>query len=84
VTAFADRHAGVQHFEHLFVSGHLPPHLAAVSDPFRDLAEAMLQHLTVDGPELTTGLRKLWEAKNSFVAHAVLTQPAEEQDRMDG
>jgi hypothetical protein len=74
VTAFADRHPGVQHFEPLFATDHLPPHLAEISAQFRDVAESMLEHLPVDGQELTTGLRKLLEAKDCFVRHTVLTR----------
>lgn len=74
MTAFADRHPGVQHFEPLFASEHLPPHLAEISAQFRDVAESMLEHLPTDGQELTTGLRKLLEAKDCFVRHAVLSQ----------
>jgi hypothetical protein len=73
VTAFADRHPGVQHFEALFATEHLPPHLAEISAEFRDVAESMLDHFPTDGQELTTGLRKLLEAKDCFVRHAVLT-----------
>jgi hypothetical protein len=56
----------LEHFEH----AHLPPHLAAVSAPVGDLARAMVAELP-DGPELTTGLRKLLEAKDCLVRAAV-------------
>jgi hypothetical protein len=49
-------------FEH----GHLPPRLQAVSSPFRDLAHH-LDDLGLDGPEFTTALRKLLEAKDCAV-----------------
>jgi hypothetical protein len=84
VTAFADRHPGVQHFEPLFAYSHLPAHLAEISAQFRDLAESMLEHLPADGPELTTGLRKLVESKDCFVRHMVLTRTAEDTGRTDG
>lgn len=77
MTAFADRHPGVRHFEPLFATGHLPPHLAEISAQFRDVAESMVEHFPTDGPELTAGLRKLLEAKDCFVRHAVLTATKE-------
>lgn len=48
---------------------HLPPHLQKVSLPFSELAFAMAERL--DGPELTTGLRKLLEAKDCMVRAAL-------------
>lgn len=67
------RHPGTQHFVPLFNYDHLPEHLQAVSKPVHDLAQQMVD-LLPDGPELTAGLRKLWEAKNSFVVHAGFCQ----------
>jgi hypothetical protein len=55
----------------LFEYEHLPPHLGRVSRPFHDLAHQVADDLG-DGPELTVGLRKLLEAKDSIVRHAVL------------
>lgn len=49
---------------------HLPEHLQAVSKPIGDLARQMDQQLP-DGPEKTTGLRKLLEAKDAFVRQAL-------------
>ena len=50
----------------LFAFSHLPPHLAAVSRPFSDLAHLLA--LTVPaGPERTVALRKLLEAKDAAV-----------------
>lgn len=69
----ADRHPGTRHFEPLFRYDHLPPHLQAVSKPIHDVAQHMVDTLA-DGPELTEGLRKLWEAKNSLVVHAGFCQ----------
>ena len=47
---------------------HLPEHLKAVSKPVHDLAHQMAYDLeSVDGAEKTVGLRKLLEAKDSFV-----------------
>lgn len=51
-----------------FTYGHLPPELQAVSKPFHELA-----HLTAGlttGPETTTALRKLLEAKDCAVRAA--------------
>ncbi|MFB4285686.1 hypothetical protein ACBJ59_61240 [Nonomuraea sp. MTCD27] len=53
-----------------FAYGHLPANLQAVSKPCHDLAEQMIQAIP-DGPELTTGLRKLLEAKDCFVRAAL-------------
>lgn len=66
-----DRHASTQHFETLFGYGHLPEHLQAVSAPFADLAGSLLGQLK-DGPELSTALRKLVEAKDCAVRQAVI------------
>lgn len=48
---------------------HLPPFLQEVSKPFHDLAHASAK--TLDGAELTAGLRKLLEAKDCMVRAAV-------------
>lgn len=69
----ADRHPDTQHFAPLFRYDHLPEHLQVVSKPIHDVAELMINTLA-DGPELTEGLRKLWEAKNSLVVHAGFCQ----------
>lgn len=49
-----------------FAYAHLPKHLQAISKPLYDLAQLMESTLP-DGPEKTTGLRKLLEAKDCFV-----------------
>lgn len=49
-----------------FAYEHLPPKLQAVSKPIGDLARSM-DALLPDGPEKTTGLRKLLEAKDCLV-----------------
>jgi hypothetical protein len=54
-------------FEH----EHLPPHLQAVSKPFHDLAWGMVIDMALEGPEATTGLRKLLEAKDCAVRAAL-------------
>ena len=49
-----------------FAYAHLPEKLQAVSKPIGELAERMDAQLP-DGPEKSTGLRKLLEAKDCFV-----------------
>lgn len=49
-----------------FAHAHLPPHLAAVSKPFGDLAEKIVAELPRN-PERTVALRKLLEAKDCAV-----------------
>lgn len=64
------RHPGVAHFQEMFAYDHLASgRLRDVSKRCADLAETMVEDLP-DGPELTAGLRSLWEAKNSFVVQA--------------
>jgi hypothetical protein len=60
------RHPAVQHFAHHFDHDHLPPHLAAVSAPFHEMAQHVIDQLP-DNPELSSALRSLWDAKNSTV-----------------
>lgn len=64
------RHPGVQSLARHLAYAHLPAHLQAVSKPCHDLAKQMIETLP-DGPELTTGLRKLLEAKDCFVRAAL-------------
>lgn len=49
-----------------FVFAHLPEHLQAVSGPIAELAAKMNADLP-DGPEKSTGMRKLLEANDCFV-----------------
>lgn len=68
------RHPGVAHFKVMFQTDHLADNedrdrLATVIRRCAELAETMVETLD-DGPELTAGLRSLWEAKNSFVVQA--------------
>jgi hypothetical protein len=65
-----DRHPGTQHLIRLFAWSHLPPRLREVSQPFATLALLMIAKLN-DGPELSTGLRKLREAKDCMVTQAL-------------
>ncbi len=53
-----------------FDGDHLEPELADVVDDCRQLAEAM-DRILAEGPEKTTGLRKLLEAKDCFVRAAL-------------
>jgi hypothetical protein len=64
-------HPATQHLIDLFEFGHLPPHLQDVSRRLADVAAFMTGALG-EGPELTTGLRKLLEAKDCFVRQAVI------------
>jgi len=65
-----DRHGSTRHFAPLFGFGHLPDHLQRVSRACAELAQDMVDNLP-DGPELSTGLRKLLEAKDCFVRAAL-------------
>jgi hypothetical protein len=69
------RHPGIVAIARYFEYDHLPPHLQAVSKSFHDLAEQMIG-LLPDGPELTTGLRKILEGKDCCV-RAALDLPKE-------
>lgn len=66
----ADRHPATVQIARWFEYGHLPVPLQEFSAPCADLAQAMIDSLP-DGPELTTGLRKLLEAKDCFVRAAI-------------
>jgi hypothetical protein len=64
-----------------FTYGHLPEPLRAVSKACADLAIAMAEGLDstdpIAGAEVTTGLRRVLEAKDCFVrAKLQLTRPA--------
>jgi hypothetical protein len=54
------------HLLQFFAHSHLPSHLQAVSRPFGDMAQHMVD-LLPDTPERTAGLRKLLEAKDCAV-----------------
>lgn len=64
------RHPATQAIAKHFRFDHLPPHLRTVSQECYNLADSMINQLP-DGPELTTGLRKLLEAKDCFVRAAL-------------
>lgn len=60
-----------------FAFDHLPEQLQAVSRPFSDLVEQLLDRLP-DDPELSAALRKLREAKDCAVLLAAIGMRAEE------
>lgn len=62
-----------EHIEQFFAYEHLPPHLAAVSKPFAELARSMIATLPRN-PERTVALRKLLESKDAAVRAAVAKQ----------
>lgn len=53
-----------------FDESHLPEYLWPVARPIRSLAEQFTDTLP-PGPEMTTGLRKLLEAKDCFIRAAL-------------
>jgi hypothetical protein len=75
VSGLEGRHPATRHIAQYFTYQHLPEPLATISAYSHHLAEAMIRELP-DGPELTTGLRKLLEAKDCFV-RAALDLPTE-------
>lgn len=67
ITGLELRHPGVAHFGPLFAYGHLTEGLSReTSELLAEVAAAFIADLP-DGPELSTGLRKLLEAKDCFV-----------------
>lgn len=66
----SDSTASQNNIMQFFAYAHLPPHLQAVSKPFALLAQEMDQNLP-QGPEKSTGLRKLLEAKDCMVRQLV-------------
>ncbi len=58
-------HHSVARLLAFFTYEDLPPHLAAVSRPFRVMAETIANG--PQNPETTVSLRRLWESKNSAV-----------------
>lgn len=66
----SDRHPATQQIARHFDFGHLKSPLAEISSESFDLACKMIYRLP-DGPELSTGLRKLLEAKDCFVRAAL-------------
>lgn len=66
----ASRHPSTLALLRWFEYDHLPAHLQQISRPVSDLATSMVDQLP-DGPELSTGLRKLLEAKDCLVRAAI-------------
>jgi hypothetical protein len=66
----AGRHPATTGLLRWFEYDHLPDHLQEVSRPVAELAHEAVGMLP-DGPELTTGLRKLLEAKDCLVRQAI-------------
>jgi len=64
--ALIGRHPATAEVAQFFTFDHLPAALQVTSEACHDLAISMLL-TTPDSPELTTGLRKLLEAKDCFV-----------------
>lgn len=58
-----------EHIAQFFAYAHLPPHLAAVSRPFAELAVRVLE--LPRNPERTVALRKLLESKDAAVRAAL-------------
>lgn len=56
----------IDHIMQFFAYAHLPPHLAEVSKPFGDLADAIVATLPRN-QERTVALRKLLESKDAAV-----------------
>jgi len=69
------RHPAIRQIARYFTYDHLPEPLQSISAPCAQLAEDMIE-LLPDGPELTTGLRKLLEAKDCFVRAALPPEEA--------
>lgn len=67
------RHPATVQLLRFFEYEHLPVHLQTMSRRCYQLAHAMVEDLP-DGAELTTGLRKLLEAKDCFVRAALPTK----------
>lgn len=56
----------MEHILQFFAYAHLPPHLQAVSKPFGDMAQQIVDMLPRN-PERTVALRKLLESKDAAV-----------------
>jgi hypothetical protein len=64
------RHPSTVNLLRWFECDHLSGELQRIAQVARNTAHFMVLELT-DGPELTTGLRKLMEAKDCFVRAAI-------------
>lgn len=67
-----------EHIMQFFDYAHLPPHLAAVSRPFCELARSLVAETNglPRNPERTVALRKLLEAKDAAVRAFLAKEPA--------
>lgn len=79
-----NRHPSTEHMLKLLeVNPNLPEGLPKMlSTNIAEIAQRAAHDLA-DSPELTAGLRKLWEAKNSLVAAAVLFNDGNAVDYRD-
>lgn len=69
------RHPGVEQLSSFFDFDHLPDNkMKVVSAKCFELKAEILNLLPEDNPELTTGLRKLLEAKDCFVRAALVEE----------
>lgn len=68
----SSRHPGTQHVLDLFSYDHLPTGELRTTSGMCSLFAHQMASWLGDGPELTTGLRKLLEAKDCFVRQAVI------------
>jgi hypothetical protein len=76
-----DRHNSTEHLRHLLVPNpNLPPPLHSIAVQVQIFSEEIVSRLG-DGPELTTGLRKLLEAKDCFVRQALIDMGEQEPKR---
>lgn len=64
-------HPATQHLLDQFSDDHLPPPLREITSPIKILVTTMAAQLH-EGPELSTGLRKLLEAKDCLVRQRVI------------
>jgi hypothetical protein len=64
-------HPATREILRFFEYDHLPTALQQVSKPFHDLAWSLIDVHKLAGAELTTGLRKLLEAKDCVVRAAL-------------
>lgn len=68
------RHPGTEHLARMLdPNPNLPDHLRRIAEKCAELRDEILAECG-DGPELTTGLRKLLEAKDCFVRQIVTDQ----------
>ncbi|SDL14156.1 hypothetical protein SAMN05428985_11022 [Nocardioides sp. YR527] len=63
-------HTATEQILRWFETGHMKPELAAVVEPFAELARKIAT--TLEGPEATAALRKLLESKDCAVRAAVV------------